>query len=120
MIKMRHLFIIVCLLLVCSMVNGQQPHNTWYSRTDTTRLHVSDREWKKVLPDSLYQVARKKNTELAFAGKYWNFTGLGTYYCAVCGNALFKSDAKFASTCGWPSFDKPIRPGSLIYKPDHS
>ena len=78
--------------------------NTYYSRTDTTKLNVSDAEWKKVLPDSIYQVARKKDTERAFTGKYWNYTGLGTYYCAACGNKLFKSNQKFVSSCGWPRF----------------
>ncbi len=94
--------------------------NPYYSRTDTTTLHVSDAEWKKILPDSVYRVAREKDTELAFTGKYWNFEGIGTYYCAVCGNALFKSDSKFASTCGWPSFFQPIRPNSVVYEPDRS
>lgn len=94
--------------------------NTYYSRTDTTELNISDAEWKKVLPDSLYQVARKKDTERAFTGKYWNYTGLGTYYCAACGNALFRSGAKFASTCGWPSFFETMRPNSVIYMPDNS
>ena len=84
--------------------------NPYYSRTDTTPLNVSDAEWKKILPDSIYQVARKKGTEMAFTGKYWNYTGIGTYYCAACGNALFRSGAKFASTCGWPSFLKQCVP----------
>ena len=94
--------------------------NPYYSRTDTTTLHVSDAEWKKILPDSIYDVARNKDTERAFTGKYWNTSGIGTYYCAVCGNALFRSDAKFASECGWPSFFETIRPNSVIYQEDHS
>lgn len=94
--------------------------NPYYSRTDTTKLNVSDAEWKKVLPDDVYQVARNKETEYAFTGKYWNYTGRGTYYCAVCGNELFRSDAKFASTCGWPSFFETTRKNSVIYKDDNS
>jgi len=118
--------ILIALILGIVLVSGsgfvmnKKASNPYYSRTDTTTLHVTDKEWKKVLPTDLYKVAREKNTELAFSGKLWDFTGLGTYYCAVCGNALFKSDAKFASTCGWPSFDKPIRQNSLIYHDDHS
>ena len=96
------------------------PHNPFYSRTDTTTLHVSNAEWKKILPPEIYEIAREKGTERAFTGKYWNYTGVGTYYCAVCGNPLFRSTAKFASTCGWPSFFEPIRKNSVIYKPDHS
>ena len=78
--------------------------NPYYSRTDTTHLNVSDAEWKKVLPEDVYYISREKGTEYAFSGKYNDFDGLGTYYCAACGNALFKSDSKFASSCGWPSF----------------
>ncbi len=97
-----------------------QRTNPYYSRTDTTVLHVSDADWKKVLPDSVYEVARLKDTERAFTGKYWNFTGIGTYYCAACGNALFRSDGKFASECGWPSFFETIRPTVVTYIEDHS
>lgn len=103
-----------------TMVDSENLTNPYYSRTDTTPLHISDSEWKKVLPDSVYQIARNKATERAFTGKYWDFTGIGKYYCAVCGNALFLSDAKFASSCGWPSFFEPLRKNSVIYKPDHS
>ncbi len=95
-------------------------NNPYYSRTDTAVLHVSDAEWKKVLPPDVYAVAREKETERAFTGKYWDFTGKGTYYCAVCGNPLFRSDAKFASTCGWPSFYEPLRKNSVTYQPDNS
>ncbi len=97
-----------------------QTGNPYYSRTDTTVLNVSDADWKKILPDSVYLVARKGNTEHAFTGKYWNFDGQGTYYCAVCGNALFRSDNKFASSCGWPSFFETLRKESVIYTPDTS
>ncbi len=97
-----------------------KPNNPYYSRTDTTKLNVTDAEWKKVLPEDVYEVARKKATERAFTGKYWDFEGKGTYYCAACGNPLFRSDAKFASTCGWPSFFEPIRKNSVIYKTDNS
>ncbi|MEO8664031.1 MAG: peptide-methionine (R)-S-oxide reductase MsrB [Ignavibacteria bacterium] len=100
------------------MTKSEQPENPYYSRTDTTNLKVSDAEWKKILPDSVYQVGRGKATEAAFAGKYWNTTGHGTYYCAVCGNALFRSDEKFGSSCGWPSFFETIRPNSVRYEED--
>lgn len=94
--------------------------NPYYSRTDTTMLDVPDATWKKILPDSIYYIARRKGTERAFTGKFWNYEGGGTYYCAVCGNALFRSDSKFASSCGWPSFYETIRIGSVIYLPDTS
>jgi peptide-methionine (R)-S-oxide reductase len=94
--------------------------NPYYSNTDTTHLKVTDAEWKKILPPDLYAVSREQDTERAFTGKYWNADIKGTYYCAVCGNVLFRSDAKFASNCGWPSFFEPIRKNSVIYKTDKS
>lgn len=94
--------------------------NPYYSRTDTTALSVSDAEWKKILPDEVYHIAREKGTERSFTGKYWNSDDKGTYYCAVCGNPLFKSDAKFASSCGWPSFFEAMRPESVRYLQDNS
>ena len=96
------------------------PTNPYYSRTDTVKLNLPDSVWKRVLSAELYAVARHKETERAFTGKFWEFTGHGTYYCAACGNALFRSDAKFASTCGWPSFFEPVRKQSVLYKPDNS
>ncbi len=94
--------------------------NPYYSRTDTQKLNVPNTTWKKILPDELYAVAREGATERAFTGKYWETDERGTYYCAVCGNALFRSGAKFASTCGWPSFFEPIRANSVIYLEDNS
>lgn len=94
--------------------------NPYYSRTDTKKLKVSNTEWKKILPADLYAVARESATERAFTGKLWNADKKGTYYCAVCGNKLFRSDAKFASTCGWPSFFEPASSKSTIYKTDNS
>ena len=100
--------------------DSTRPANPYYSRTDTTRLNLANSEWKKILPDDVYQVARHKDTERPFTGKYWNFEGKGTYYCAACGNVLFRSDAKFASSCGWPSFFETIRKNSVEYENDGS
>jgi len=99
---------------------GEHKNNPYYSRTDTTHLNVSDDEWKKILPKEVYYIARDKGTEYAFTGKYWKTDVKGTYYCAVCGNELFRSTAKFASTCGWPSFYETIRPNSVRYQRDSS
>jgi len=102
------------------MEDIQKKENPYYSRTDTAKLNVPDSEWKKILPEEVYDVAREKGTERAFTGKYWNTEGIGTYYCAVCGNALFRSDEKFASACGWPSFFETIRKNSVVYEEDNS
>jgi len=103
-----------------SIMNNTEINNPYYSRTDTTSLHVNNAEWKKILPHDLYVVARESGTERAFTGQYWNSDAKGTYYCAVCGNRLFRSDAKFSSTCGWPSFFEAVRANSVIYKEDDS
>jgi peptide-methionine (R)-S-oxide reductase len=102
------------------MKNTSQVHNPYYSRTDTQLLNLPDSVWKQALSNEVYQVARNKATEYAFTGKYWDFTGIGVYYCAACGNALFRSDAKFASSCGWPSFFETIRKNSVAYLSDNS
>src|SRR5688500_8347327 len=70
--------------------------NPYYTHSDTTTLDVPKAEWKKVLPPDLYHIAFEKGTERAFTGKYWDFEGIGTYACAVCGNVLFQADSKFA------------------------
>jgi peptide-methionine (R)-S-oxide reductase len=92
--------------------------NPYYSHTDTSRLEVQKNEWKRLLPANLYHIAFEKGTERAFTGKYWDFEGIGTYACAVCGNVLFKADAKFSSSCGWPSFFQPERKDAILYHED--
>jgi peptide-methionine (R)-S-oxide reductase len=125
---MRYLnsILTVCSLFLFSCSNAQKnkamneehKNNPYYSRTDTKKLNVSNEEWKKILPKDVYGIAREAETEWAFTGKYWKTDTKGTYYCAVCGNPLFKSDAKFASSCGWPSFYETLGPNSVTYKDD--
>ena len=95
-------------------------NNPAYSRTDTNKVALSDDEWKNILSPEVYGVARQKGTERPWTSKYEAFKEAGTYYCAVCGNALFKSDTKFESGCGWPSFYEPISKSSIIYEPDNN
>ncbi len=96
-----------------------KPENPYYSNTDTTKLNVTDAEWKKVLSPDLYAVSRNADTERAFTGKLWDSDAKGTYYCAACGNKLFRSDQKFASSCGWPSFFEQENKNSVVYKDDN-
>lgn len=102
------------------MTSSQQSNNPYYSRTDTNKLSVDNAEWKTILSPEVYHIAREQGTERAFTGKYWDADQKGTYYCAVCGNALFRSDAKFASSCGWPSFFEPVRADGIRYLEDFS
>jgi methionine-R-sulfoxide reductase len=97
-----------------------QNKNPYYSRTSTEKINISDAEWKKVLPEDLYQVARHADTERAFTGQMWNSETKGTYYCAACGNKLFKSNQKFTSSCGWPSFFEQENKKSIVFKEDNS
>jgi peptide-methionine (R)-S-oxide reductase len=94
--------------------------NPIYSRTDTSRVNLSEEEWKKALDPEVYYIARMKGTERPGTSAFEHSKEVGTYYCAACGNALFKSDTKFESGCGWPSFYAPISKTSIIYLPDNS
>lgn len=101
-------------------MNDRKINNPVYSNTDTSQVAMSEEEWKKILPPDIYYIARRKGTERPWTSKYENFYDTGTYYCAACGNPLFKSNTKFDSGCGWPSFYEPISKTSIIYTPDHS
>jgi len=79
----------------------------------------SDEEWKKKLSPECYRVCRGKGTERPFTGEYWDCHDPGIYHCAACGQSLFRSEDKFDSGTGWPSFFRPIE-GNVALKPDHS
>lgn len=101
----------VCITLLtvqCNDTQAQQKPNPYYSRTAGTPLKVSDADWKKILPADLYYIARQEGTDRAFSSRYHDNHAKGMYYCAVCGNPLFSSDAKFESGTGWPSFYQPL------------
>ena len=72
------------------------------------KIVKTEEEWKKQLSPEQYDVARKAGTERAFSGKYWDTKEKGTYSCVCCGEPLFKSDTKFNSGTGWPSFTEPV------------
>ena len=84
------------------------------------RVALTDEEWRKKLTPEQYQVLRKKGTERAFTGKFWNTKDVGVYECAGCGEELFTSDTKFDSGCGWPSFDAPMTEGVVAEETDLS
>ena len=94
--------------------------NPYYSVSETKKVAVSNANWKKILPSSMYLVAREAATETPFKGKYWNNHDEGTYYCAVCGNKLFLSKTKFESGTGWPSFYDVATKKSILSKLDTS
>ncbi|MGI9190584.1 MAG: peptide-methionine (R)-S-oxide reductase MsrB [Chitinophagaceae bacterium] len=108
-------------------LQAQQPTSTTmkttnphYQKNRSEKLKVSNEEWKKVLDPDVYRVARQQGTEYAFSGQYWNFYEAGVYHCAACGQALFRSEGKFESSCGWPSFFEPITKNAMTYLEDNS
>jgi peptide-methionine (R)-S-oxide reductase len=102
------------------MDNNTDKKHPYYSKTDSSLVVLKNEEWKKILSPEVYYIAREKGTERPWTSQFENFKETGTYSCAVCGNALFKSNTKFDSGCGWPSFFDPITKGSLLYLPDNT
>lgn len=84
-----------------------------------TPLKLSEDEWQKRLSPAQYKILRQKATEAPFSGKYLDVESDGAYTCAACGNKIFESNHKFASGCGWPSFDQAIA-GSVRMVADSS
>ena len=74
---------------------------------EASKIVKTDAEWQRELSAEEFAVARKGGTEHAFTGRYWNNHEAGLYRCVCCGNALFRSDEKFDSGTGWPSFWAP-------------
>ncbi len=86
---------------------------------DVNATTKSDKEWRQLLTPEQYRILREKGTEPPFCGAYWNNHEPGSYHCAGCGLVLFKSDAKFDSGTGWPSFQQPVE-GSIRTQLDRS
>jgi peptide-methionine (R)-S-oxide reductase len=102
------------------MDSMKSKQNPVYSHQDTSEVKLTDDQWKAILPAEVFRIAREKGTERPWTSPFEHSAEIGTYYCAVCGNALFRSDTKFESGCGWPSFYEPISKTSVIYEKDRS
>src|ERR1700676_5612899 len=78
----------------------------------------SDAEWREQLSPDEYAVLRKAGTEAPFVGEYTDNHRIGIYRCRACGTELFRSDQKFDSHCGWPSFFSPLAGDKIIERTD--
>jgi peptide-methionine (R)-S-oxide reductase len=84
------------------------------------RVQLNDEEWRARLTSAQYEVLRRKGTERAFTGAYTDTEDPGVYRCAGCGAELFRSEAKFHSGSGWPSFVEPASLESVVTEDDTS
>lgn len=107
---MKIFYLIIILFFTHSIfLNAQEKQKT--------NMYKSDTKWKTQLSDLEYRVLRKSETERAFSGKYDKFYRKGIYLCKGCNTPLFKSEHKYDSGSGWPSFDSPIK-NNIAYTTD--
>lgn len=85
-----------------------------------SKYEVDDAALRERLTPEQYAVTQQAGTERAFTGKYWDVKDDGTYHCIVCDEALFSSDTKYDSGCGWPSFYEAIDNDKVERRVDHS
>jgi peptide-methionine (R)-S-oxide reductase len=84
------------------------------------KVTKTDAEWRDALTPEEFEVARRKGTERAFTGEYWDNHDEGVYRCRCCGAELFRSEHKFDSGTGWPSFWQPAVDGNVATEDDNS
>ena len=110
--KKLNLFIIIVSFTNFTLIAQEK------SKMDKKNIKT-DTEWKQILSPEQYHVLREKGTDRPGDYGYTNHFEKGTYFCAACDAQLFKSDSKYDSHCGWPSFDDAIK-GAIDYKKDIS
>jgi peptide-methionine (R)-S-oxide reductase len=113
---------IIALVFILPMFVSCQPQsrnsNPNQKNTMSEPMKFSEDEWRKKLTPVQFNILRQKGTERPFTGEYDKHFEEGVYHCAGCDAALFRSDTKFDSGCGWPSFFESAGKGSIEYKKD--
>lgn len=113
----KTLLLLSTLGLLAHACGQKQPERTM---EPVIPVQKTEEEWKKQLDPEQYRVLRQHGTERAFTGKYWDNHDSGLYTCAGCGQELFRSETKFDSGTGWPSFYKALRPEAVREIRDNS
>ncbi len=112
------LFLIAGLSLL--PLNAEEKTQSALKTSPIEKIKKPESEWRKLLTRDQYRIVRKKGTERAFTGSYWNNKEKGVYHCVACDLPLFSSETKYRSGTGWPSYWKPIKKGHVGEKLDRS
>lgn len=107
--------------------NGPKVRLTLFSKSgkaervvEVLSVNLPDDDWRRQLTESEFMITRRQGTEFAFTNQYWNCHQPGIYRCVCCGNALFRSEDKFDSETGWPSFSAPCAETNIQTRVDVS
>ncbi|HQU30703.1 MAG TPA: peptide-methionine (R)-S-oxide reductase MsrB [Candidatus Brocadia sapporoensis] len=125
------IFLFFGILLVHNRINATEKQTILFAKNISTdfkqkgntmseKIIKNDDEWKQTLTPEQYKIIRQKGTEPSFTGKYHDFKGEGIFRCVGCGNDLFRSETKFDSGTGWPSFWEPISEQNITTAVDAS
>jgi peptide methionine sulfoxide reductase msrA/msrB len=120
MVKNKLSFLLLAIMLLQLSSCAQEQKNSTAMANNKFPIQKTDDQWKQQLTDEQYYILREKGTERAFTSKFYLHKEEGNYKCAGCGTVLFNSESKFDAHCGWPSFDKEIEKGTIIYEEDNS
>lgn len=112
--------LLILLLAACAVEQASSSAIKQKRGGKVYKVVKTEEEWKRELTPEQYQITRKKGTERAFTGAYYNHKEKGIYLCVCCGNRLFSSDTKYDSGSGWPSFWAPIQKENIEEEPDYS
>jgi peptide-methionine (R)-S-oxide reductase len=111
---------VICIVCLSFALESCGQSNLQNKSAMETEINKSEEEWKKSLTPEEFEILRKKGTERAFTGEFWDHHEDGTYTCAACGLQLFASGTKFESGSGWPSFYQPTDKDNVKIIKDNS